>query len=387
MARGLPRLLQLPSVRHLLYPGAVMLWAAVAGPFAVFIFLNSERWWAVLAVAAVPAAVLLRRWPMLGASALVLGATLLRLALVGSAESDPIQMAQLAGQAALNGDNPYEFSFITRYSYGPLGLLTYQAGIPGELIATVGTSAVLIWARAWTALAFYNAWPQFLQASAIGNSDFSIGFVLLASLVLIRTRPRAGAVLLAAAIAIKPYAAAWALPVAGYVGLGGSVIAGVVSVVLWSPVLLLWGLPSYLDATRSVDALRPWQAQHWPSWSFGDVPVLRLLVVPFSLAGLVLRTWRAALLLGVAGFVAFLGFSAWAHPAYLAVVVPVLGLALESRWPRRTASGEDGGANAPAVGTGRDREGASVSDVLPAGGVVTVSAARITVEIQGVGSV
>jgi hypothetical protein len=180
-------------------------------------------------------------------------------------------------------------------------------------------------------LAFFNAWPQFIYTAIIGDNDYSVGFVLLLAIVVMRHRPRLGMVLLAASIAIKPYGAAWLLPAFGYAGVSAAAVGVIALVVLWSPVLLVWGIPSYLHAVEVSAASRPIQARLFPSWTFADIPILRLLIVPFSVTGLFLRSWRAMALLGSAGFLAYIGFSAWSHASILAAVVPVIGLALEGQ--------------------------------------------------------
>ncbi len=329
------RLPTLPSIRPWLLPAAIVLWSIIAIPFAIFMALASGRTWVLLACAGGPLAMLLRHRPYLAGAAIIVAATILRLSWLGAAWSDPIDLSHLAAARAFNGHDPFGgfvYATGTAYSYGPLGLLTYQAGIPGELLATIGTSALLVWARSWMALALFNAWPQFIYMPAIGNNDFSVGFVLALALVLLRYRPRLAMVLLAAAVAIKPYAAAWALPAAAYAGLTAAIMGAVASLILWSPVLFVWGVPSYIASILRVEAIRGFsQAQLNQSWSFADIPILRLLVIPFSLAGLVWKSWAAMALFGTAGFLAFLGFSPWAHVGYIAVALPVIGLALEWR--------------------------------------------------------
>ena len=332
----------LPSIRPWLLEAGIVLWAVVTTPFAVFMATEGMRPWALAAIAAGPAAMLLRKRPYLAATLLIAGATVLRASFIGYSSSDPIALSQLAAERAFSGLNPYGVDYATGspYAYGPLALVTNQAGILGEFAATVGTSFLLVWARAWMTLAFFNSWPQFLYTPVIGDNDYSAGFVLAAAIVGLRYRPRIGMALLAVAVAIKPYAAAWFLPALGFVGWGGAAIVGTLTLlVLWSPVLLLWGPQSYLGSVTRVESLRSGLVTMFPSWSFFDAPILRWLVVPFSIAGLVWRSWRAMVLLGAAGFLAFLGFSPWAHAAYLGAVVPLLGIAIEgyrtespSRW-------------------------------------------------------
>lgn len=332
------RLRSVPSIREHLLLGAILLWTLVTTPVALYLAFADARPWALPALLCGPIAFAARRRPVLAGAVLALGSLLLRIAYVGWSETDPLELSRLASIRALSGDNPYLGIYAngSPYSYGPLGLLTYRLGILGEVLGTIGTSILLIRARAWMTLAFFGAWPLFLYSSVSGNNDYSVGFVLLLALVVMRSRPIPGMMILAAAIAIKPYAAAWLIPAMGYAGLTAAAAGIATSLILWSPVLVLWGVPSFLDAVRKVDDIRYWQAGRFPSWSLGDLPLLRSLIIPFSLAGLIWRRWTAVTLLGAAGFLAFLGFSPWAHHAYLAVVIPVVGITLEWRPNRAT---------------------------------------------------
>ena len=300
---------------------------------------NTDRDWVLAALAGGPVAFALRRRPYLAAAAIVVGGMVLRLSFIGFSSGDPMVVSQLAAARALDGGNPYGVAYQPGdiyYAYGPLGLITYQAGIPGEVLATVGTSAVLAWGGAWITLALFNGWFQLVYMAVIGNNDYSVGFVALLALVLLQSRPRVAMALLAAAIAIKPYVATWALPAALFAGWSGAVVGAVVSVALWSPVLFIWGVPSFLRSELEAEISRS-SLRFVPSWSFADVPALRLLVVPFSLAAFWWRSWRGVLILGVLGFLAFLGFAERAPQPYLAFLLPIAGMALESTLPHRSS--------------------------------------------------
>ena len=320
------------SIRLPLLEGAILLWTLVTTPIALLLAFGDERLLALPALACGPAAFILRRQPYAAGFVLVVGAAILRIAYIGWSETDPIELSRLASNRAFSGENPYLGVYETgsAYSYGPLGLLTYRAGILGEFLATIGTSMLLLRNRAWMTLALFGAWPLFLFSSVSGNNDYSVGFLLILSLVVMRSRPRLGMVILAAATAVKPYAAAWFLPAAGFAGGSAALIGGLASVIFWSPVIVVWGIPTFVSAVQRVDAVRESIVGRFPSWAFADLPVLRLIVVPISLAGLMVRSWPRMLLLGAAGFIVFLGFAPWAHHAYLGAVVPVIGLALES---------------------------------------------------------
>lgn len=332
-----------PAIRPHLLLGAIILWSLVTTPTVFHVAQVGDRWWALGALSSGPIAFVVRHRPVAAAAVLVIGATLLRLAFVGWTFSDPLEISAQASDRALAGFDPYggfvydQGRTAAVYPYGPLGLVTYRLGIPAEMLAVLGTSAVLIWQRAWLTLAFFNAWPQFLLAPAIGNNDFSVGFVLLGSLVLLPSRPKLAMALLAAAIAIKPYAAAWLLPGIGFAGASAGLIGLATSVICWFPVLFIWGPPSFAASVHALEATWNEQATlDHSSWAFADVPFMRLLAFPIGLAGLLVRSWRGVLLTGSLVFVVFLGFAPSAHAGYLGALIPVLGLALES--PRNPGS-------------------------------------------------
>jgi hypothetical protein len=170
----------------------------------------------------------------------------------------------------------------------------------------------------------------------IGNNDFSVGFLTLLALVLLLRKPKLGLAFLAAAVAIKPYAAAWALPAALFAGWGATLIALIVSAVLWGPVILVWGIPSFLQSMVAAERLRTSLTQV-PSWSFADLPVLRLLIAPITAAAFWFRSWRSVILIGSIAFLVFLGFAPRAPQPYIGYLLPILGMGVESRLSNETA--------------------------------------------------
>jgi len=325
------RLRELPSIRHRLLVGAIVLWTLIATPVAIFLMTTGGRPLALSALAAAPLALLARGRPIVSAGLLVAGGTILRLSFVGLFSSDPIEVSQSAAYVAFSGGDPYAARYLDGipYPYGPVGLVSYLGGIPVELIATIGISAVLAAHQAWISLALFNAWPQFLYMPVIGNNDFSVGFITLLALVLLRSRPLVGMSLLALAIGIKPYAAAWAIPAGLFGGLLPSLVGLAVLILCWTPVLFLWGLPSFFRATTEAEQVRASLAQV-PSWSFADLPFVRWLAVPLAFAAAFMRSWRAMVLIGAAVFIVFLGFAPRAPQPYLAFLLPIVGLAVES---------------------------------------------------------
>jgi hypothetical protein len=321
-------------MRDLFLDGAIILWTLLTVPLALFMAVSTDRSWVLIACLGGPIAFLVRRQPEASGTVLIAATLVLRLSFLGLIDSDPIEVSNLAAQRALAGENPYGVAYSGGpYPYGPLGLITYLAGIPGEVIGAVATSAILVWARAWLTLAVFNGWPQFVYMPIIGNNDFSVGFLTLFALVLLLKRPALGMAVLALSIAIKPYTAAWALPAAVYAGWSGAAVAFLVTLVAWSPVLFVWGLGSFVRSTLAAEALRGSLAAV-PSWSFADAPPMRLLAVPAALAAFLFRGWRAVVLCGALAFVLFLGFAPRAPQPYLGFLVPIVGVAVESRLAR-----------------------------------------------------
>lgn len=313
---------------------AIVIYGAFAGVLAFFP-LRDGHVFVVVALVAAPAAVLLRRRPYAAAAVMIVGSIVLRLGYVGALYADQIDVSQLAVARVLAGGNPYAQTYPALqdaiYSYGPLGMLVWLPGISVEVAAAAGTMMLLAYQRAWLTFGLFAAWPFTVELTPSGVNDYSAGFALMAALVLLRSRPKVGMAAVAVAVAIKPYAAAWVIPAAGFAGFTALGVFLAVSFVLWSPVLFVWGVSSYVTSVRNVQTLhQSYLAAGFPESGSINAPLLRWLVIPFSLAGLWLRDWRATLLLGSAGFFAFLFFSPWASGGYWVAVLPIVGLALES---------------------------------------------------------
>ena len=274
-------------------------------------------------------------------ASMIAGSLVLQLLAVGIGFGDQVALANAAASRALSGQNPYGVGFDAlggvAYSYGPLGLVWWLPGIPLEVLAGVLTMVVLGWARAWVALAVFGAWLSLLVERISGSNDASVGLLLLVALVVLYYRPVAGAAVLAAAAAIKPYAAAWYVPAIGYLGWQGAAVLAVVTLALWSPVLLVWNPGSYLRSVDNVEQIRIASAARGATGtSVADLPLARLFAVPVGLLGLVVRQWRPMVLIGAASFSLFLFFSPFATFGYLTTLIPILGLAIE--WEPRPVS-------------------------------------------------
>lgn len=305
---------------------------------AAHLVLYQGRWWAVLTVIGVVVALALnRRHPLVAAGAVIGSSILLQLGYIGIGYSDQIDLGRLALERAVAGASPYGVQYVNAagglnpFAYGPLAMVTSVLGVPFELIASAALLATVALTRSWLTLCVVAGFPPFIYQAATGINDYSVSLLLLAGWLALRTRPRIGMALLATAAAIKPYAAAWFLPAIGYAGwLNGAWLIGL-SAILWSPVLA-WGIGTYVESLRLVVI-----ASAPTGWASNAIalPWVRTLAVPLSVAGLFVRRWSPAIILGSTAFVAVMFFGEWASLGYWVAVLPVTGFALERAWSDR----------------------------------------------------
>jgi hypothetical protein len=292
--------------------------------------------WALLALLAVPGALVLRGRPRLAALALVAGGVVLRLSVAGVWQADPIAVTVAAGQAALNGYDPYGHGYAAAvppgapFPYGPLALIWDLPGQIVESAASVATMLLFVLTGSWVTLGLYAADSFAVHSATQGVNDLSPGLLIAVGLLLLRKRPVLGGLVLAAAAAIKPYAFAWFPAAVGYAGLPALLGLAGGSLVLWSP-LIDWGLASYLKSVamaRAVHAIP----------NALNIPELRVLGVPIAIAGLWVRRWEVAVALGTVVFAVVLFFDHWASKGYWLAVLPIVGIAAEGWVVRRAPS-------------------------------------------------
>ena len=300
------------------------------------------------AVAAVAAAVFAAtRWrvaPLAIAVLLVVGVGL-RAAIQTHFGSDVIDVVAAAVRHVELGQNPYGVGYTASrpagapYAYGPLALLWYgplqEDGWKLELIVGCVILTLLALRGKLLGLAIYATSPVLVALTGDGSNDTSSGFFLLIAFIAARRRPLVGAGLLAVAVAFKPYAAAWVPAFLVWAGWAGIVVFGVASVVLWSPVLTIWGIPSFL---KSLDMAN--RVHNAPYWSFGellervthrtpqrDVLDNARLVLGTITAVLTLRWSRSldgVILAGTLTYLVTLYMGFWSTPAYFAAIGPLL---------------------------------------------------------------
>jgi hypothetical protein len=191
-----------------------------------------------------------------------------------------------------------------------------------ELLSAIALLALLAFTRSWITLALFAAVPFSVYLTTTGVNDYTPALLLALSLLVAERHRIGGAVLLAATAAVKPYAAAWFVPLIGFAGWGAALGLAVVSLVAWAP-LMGWGLQTYLASIQLQAAAHP-----IPENTI-NIPVLRWAAVPLAVAGLLVRRWETMVLVGSAAFIVFLFFAPWASLGYWVVVGPVSGIALE----------------------------------------------------------
>lgn len=286
----------------------------------------------------------------------------LRAAAVGGGWSDVMLVTQAAIRTMLDGADPYGIGYAQSippgapFAYGPLALLWYLPvlGNPGrlELLLTMGLLGVLALRGRPLGLALYATLPALLVTSTDGSNDTSAGVLLLVALLVAQRKPVAGAALLALAVAFKPYALAWLLPLLAYGGVPMPLLAFVVtSLVAWGWAVLAWGPVPILDSLRRADALHP-QAYYSLAWvvdgsrfmpaeAWGMVRYAAGAVIA-SLGWAWVRTARSFVIVGVAVFLVTLFTGWWSTFAYLAAIAPVVCWHLDDwldvghlrvRWP------------------------------------------------------
>ena len=168
----------------------------------------------------------------------------------------------------LDGANPYGIGYAQSvppgapFAYGPVALLWYLPAATDagrlELLLTMVLLAVFALRGRPLGLALYATLPALLVTSTDGSNDTSAGVLLLIALLAAQRRPVLGAALLAVAVAFKPYALAWLLPLLAYGGIAWPLLAFVAtSMVAWGWAVVAWGPMPILDSLRRADSLHP----------------------------------------------------------------------------------------------------------------------------------
>ncbi|MBI2780983.1 MAG: hypothetical protein HYX55_04185 [Chloroflexi bacterium] len=232
----------------------------------------------VLALTLVAAARWQLRW--LPVVVLVGCGLVLRAAMLHVNGSDVSAVTKVAILTVQYGGDPYGIAYGASrppgaaFPYGPLALLWYLPSLQDPTLMEFGVSALLLVLFAIRAgkgrplgLAVFALAPPIVLATMDGSNDTSAGLLILGALVLAQKRPVLGAVVLAAAVAFKPYAIAWLPPLVIWAGLPALVAFAAASLVAWSPVLFVWGPASYLRSLAMAQETHLRQAY----WSLGAI--------------------------------------------------------------------------------------------------------------------
>ena len=65
---------------------------------------------------------------------------------------------------------------------------------------------ILAWQRALATLAVFGLWQASIRPQLVGINDYSPGLLILIAMLVLRSRPLVGAIVLSVAAALKPYA-------------------------------------------------------------------------------------------------------------------------------------------------------------------------------------
>ena len=207
------------------------------------------------------------RWPIgvAAVAALFAAGVGMRLALFDAGNSDVLAVTTAAIDRVLAGGNPYGVGYdITRppggpFPYGPVALLWYLPFRSDPRILEFAVSLAILAALAVRGrplgLAVFALLPQLVITASDGANDTSAGLLILLALLTAKRSPLWGAVLLAVAVAFKPYAAAWLPPLVAWSG--SAAIVGFLGgfAVTWAPALLVWGPASVLTSLRLAEAI------------------------------------------------------------------------------------------------------------------------------------
>jgi hypothetical protein len=303
----------------------------------------------------------------------------LRLANFGEGYSDVAAVTRAAIDSALAGGNPYGHGYAVSnppgapFAYGPLTLLWYlPARDPRmlELAVSFAILGLLALRGRPLGMALFALTPILIVLAGDGSNDTSAGLLLLIGLVSVGRLPRTGAFILGLAIAFKPYALAWALPLVAWAGAGAVVPLVAGASVAWLPAVVAWGLSpiarSFAQANDLVSV--PSYSLGEILWHFGQrVPSGVMQGFRFVAGGLLalallpaVRSQRGVIVGGTLIFLLTLYAGFWSTFAYLAAIAPlicwyvddwlgpadariawpadpyaVLAAAVDRRWPRR----------------------------------------------------
>jgi hypothetical protein len=279
---------------------------------------------------------------------LVICAISLRYSVMDRKSSDVSDVTRSAIFVTQLGDNPYGVTYLTSnppgapFPYGPVDLAWYAPFVQDprflELMVSIGLT-IYFGVRAANGrpvgLAIFALAPPLVLASVDGSNDTSAGLLILLALAVAARRPAVGAGILAVAVAFKPYAIAWIVPLVAWAGLPAAVAFVGASVIAWSPVWFHWGVGSYLRSLALAQETHLRQSY----WSLGAIlddiapdAVSRWLeTLRYAVSGgiavlgsLRVRTIDGVIVVGTLAFVAAQFGGYFGSYVYLAAIAPIL---------------------------------------------------------------
>jgi hypothetical protein len=323
----------------------------------------------ILAAAVLLAAM---RWRIgyLAIGVFVIVAVVLRLDTMGHAYSDVLTVTKAAIDFMLGGGNPYGHGYVesnppgSPFAYGPLALLWYlpvrSDPIKLELFLSLVLLGVFAVRGRMVGLAVYATFPPLIVTAADGSNDTSAGLLLLIALLVAIRAPRAGAAVLAVAVAFKPYALAWLIPLVAYGGPSILIPFAAATIVAWGPALLLWSPGAILRSLQRAESVHevPYYALAYPVAERASIPEPVFSAIRFVAGGFValttfslVRSSRSFIVAGVAIFLATLYLGWWSTFAYVAAIAPILCWHIDD-WlglPRVVWPGDPAGALSRAI--------------------------------------
>lgn len=327
-------------------------WIVALGIALILAF--QPMWYDRVAIAVVLAIgitlVVAARWQLrwLPVVVLIVCGISLRLAFIDREASDVSDVTGAAILSALFDNNPYGVGYhVSRppgaaFPYGPVALLWYLPlrWDPATLelivsIAMMGYFGLRAANGRPIGLAIFALAPPLVLAAVDGSNDTSAGLMIMVALIVGAARPAIGAALLAVAVAFKPYAAAWLLPMIAWAGMPVLLAFGAASLVAWSPVILVWGIDSYLRSLAMAQETHL-RSSYWSLAAIWDgiVPGAApraLETIRYLLAGAAavvgsrkVRSMDGVILVGAVVFVIAQFGGYFGSYVYIAAVAPIL---------------------------------------------------------------
>ena len=292
---------------------------------------------------------------------LLVGALATRYELRQRVGSDVLDVTSAAIDRVLAGLNPYGIPYEASrppgapFPYGPLAILWYipVADVPrlAEILSASIVASMLALQGRFLGLAIYATAPAIVNTSVDGSNDTTLGLLIALAFALASFRPVVAGAVLAAAVAFKLSAAAW---VPAFLLWGGWRVAasfGAASLLVWSPVLVVWGPAAFLESVARANSIHReivWSLGYVLRDWVGETAVraldsLRLVLgglaaawtLPFVRIGgwLGAATREAALdrviVAGTVVYLVTLFSGTWGTFAYFAAIAPVLCLRVD----------------------------------------------------------